>query len=128
MWFLLSFVTLLSALSLVWRIVLVQSQTFRRIKLQWTYLQKREEGGPPNHDLVNPISVTHSNYLFFELFGQNFTKSLIRKTLVQLCSKKRKERNPPGPSYVQAPSLGEAVDRMPPKPSDVEYPSLDLKM
>merc|ERR1711936_183922 len=81
MWFLLSFVTLLSALSLVWRIVLVQSQTLRRMKLQWTYLQKREEGGPRNHDLVNPISVTHSNYLFFELFGQNFTKSLIRKTL-----------------------------------------------
>ena len=84
MWFLLSFISLLSAFNLVWRIVLVQSQTLRRKKLQWTFLKKREDDGPSSHDLVNPISVTHSNYVFFELFGQNFTKSLVRKTLVEL--------------------------------------------
>ena len=109
MWFLLSFVTLLSAVNLVWRIALVQSQTLRRKKLQWTYLKKREDGAPPNHDLVNSISVTHSNYLFFELFGQNFTKSLIRKTLVKLCSNKKNERNSPGPSNGEYPSLEQAM-------------------
>ena len=87
MWFLLSFVTLLSAVNLVWRIILVQSQSMRRIKLKWTFLNKSSDsdtGGPGSWTLLNPISVTHSNYLFFELFGQNFTKSLVRKTLVEL--------------------------------------------
>ena len=84
MWFLLSFVTLISAFNLVWRIVLVQSQSIRRKKLEWTYLRIRADDEPTSWTLLNSISVTHSNYLFFELFGQNFTKSLVRKTLVEL--------------------------------------------
>jgi len=76
MWFLLMFLSFFSVFNFVKRSVLVFSQTMRRKKLQWTYLRKKSDDGPSSWTLLNRLSVTHSNYLFFDLFGQNFSKSL----------------------------------------------------
>ena len=84
MWFLLVFITILAAVSALKRVVLVAFQSLRRQKLKWTYLGREKDGRFHSWTLLNSISVRHSDYLFFEIFGQNFSKSLVRKTLVKL--------------------------------------------
>ena len=84
MWFLLMFLTLLSTVSLLKRLALLSSKTLRRQKLKWTYLNRDKDGKFHSKTLLEPLAARHSDYLFFEIFGQNFSKSLVRKTLVRL--------------------------------------------
>ena len=84
MWFLLVFISILAVISALTRIALVSSQSLRRQKLKRTYLNRDKDGKYHSWEYLNSISVRHSDYFFFEIFGQNFSKSLVRKTLVKL--------------------------------------------
>ena len=84
MWFLLVFVSVLAIFSILKRFALISSQTLRRDKLKWTYLARQKDGRFHSHSLLNTITLRHSDYFFFETFGQNFSKGLVRKTIIKL--------------------------------------------
>ena len=75
-----SVVLLVNLVNFLYRMVMICSRGGRKRKLQW------DTGVDKKHNFVLDFSCQHHcDFLMFENFTQNFSKTLVRKTLKKVC-------------------------------------------
>ena len=80
LWLLMSVVFLVNIVNFFYRILMICSIRWRKRKLRW------DTGVDKKHDFVLDFCCQHHcDFLMFENFTQNFSKSLVKETLRRVC-------------------------------------------
>ena len=89
LWFWLVFVSLLTGLNFIYRVLMYLYKDLRKKKLSWDVL-KREKEQQADWQL-DSICKKHSDFLVFENFSENFSTIVVRKTLLKIAERSQRD-------------------------------------
>jgi len=89
LWFWLVFVSLLTGLNFIYRVLMYVYKDLRKKKLSWDVLDREKE--QQADFILDSICKKHSDFLVFENFSENFSTIVVRKTLLKIAERSQKD-------------------------------------
>eukprot|EP00092_Neocalanus_flemingeri_P027254 GFUD01029556.1.p1 GENE.GFUD01029556.1~~GFUD01029556.1.p1 ORF type:complete len:408 (-),score=106.84 GFUD01029556.1:102-1286(-) len=88
-WFWLAFVSLVTGVNFLYRVLMYLYKDLRKMKLGWDVLEREKD--QKTDYILDPICKKHSDFLIFENFSENFSKLIVRKTLHKIYEQNAKD-------------------------------------
>lgn len=89
LWFWLVFVSLITGLNFIYRVLMYLYKDLRKLKLRWDVLEREKD--QQTDFILDSICKKHSDFLIFENFSENFSKIVVRKTLHKIYEQNAKD-------------------------------------